>query len=32
MVLLVVVGSFGWFWVVLNSFGWFSVVLGGSMF
>ena len=32
MVLLVVVGGFGWFWVVLGSFGWFWMVLGGSMF
>ena len=26
MVLLVVVGGFGWFWVVLDGFGWFWVV------
>ena len=29
VVLLVVVGGFGWFWVVLGSFGWFWVVLDG---
>ena len=26
MVLLVVVGGFGWFWMVLDGFGWFWVV------
>ena len=26
MVLLVVVGGFGWFWMVLGGFGWFWVV------
>ena len=26
LVLLVVVGGFGWFWVVLSGFGWFWVV------
>ena len=26
MVLLVVLGGFGWFWVVLGRFGWFWVV------
>ena len=26
MVLLVVLGRFGWFWVVLGGFGWFWVV------
>ena len=29
MVLLVVLGGFGSFWVVLGRFGWFWVVLGG---
>ena len=27
MVLLVVVGGFGWFWVVLGGFGWFHVLV-----
>ena len=29
LVLLVVVGGFGWFWLVLAGFGWFWVVLAG---
>ena len=27
MVLLVVLGGFGWFWVVLGGFGWFRVLV-----
>ena len=27
MVLLVVLGDFGWFWVVLCRFGWFHVLV-----
>ena len=27
MVLLVVLGRFGWFWVVLGGFGWFRVLV-----
>ena len=27
MVLLVVLGGFGWFWVVLGRFGWFRVLV-----
>ena len=27
MVLLVVLGGFGWFWLVLAGFGWFRVLV-----
>ena len=27
MVLLVILGRFGWFWVVLGGFGWFRVLV-----
>ena len=27
VVLLVVLGGFGWFWVVLGGFGWFRVLV-----